>query len=369
MVQNRIDTPPEEQRRFVPPPREAQPFLGWGRSSIWLQVAVGGAIAIVVGMGTLQFIPLLAHSIALLILAISIAAALAPAVTWLERWVPRIVAIAIIYLVVFAILGIVLWMTIPTLVVQFQKIASRMPALASDLQAQLGILGVENNTLVNTITPQLGQLSSALVALPLSLASSTLELFLVLVMSIYWLVVAFALRDFFLSLFPAERHSDLRPILSNIGSSMGGYIRATVINGLTIGLLTYIGLAFIGLDYPLALGAIAGLLEFIPIVGPMISGVIIVIAALASSPTQAVIALVFMFILQQFEGNILVPFVMRTQTEISPLLVIIALFAGATIGGLLGALIAIPVVSALQVVLVDLIVPEIRRRTGAAEVG
>lgn len=369
MAQNRVEAPPEGQRKLAPPPKAPRPMLGATRLDIWLQIAVGGAIALVVGMGTLQLIPLLAHPIALLILAISIAAALAPLVTSLEHRLPRILAVIVVYALVFVFFGIVIQLTIPTLAVQFQKIAARLPELASQTQSRLGVMGVESNTLVNTITPQLGQLSSTVVALPLMLLSSILEIFLVLVMSIYWLLVAFALRDFFLSLFPPEGHEKLQPLMRDIARAMGGYIRATVINGFTIGFLTYVGLALIGVDYPLVLGVVAGLFELIPIVGPMISGVIVVIAALANSPTQALIALVFMFLLQQFEGNILVPFVMRSQTEISPLLVIIALFAGGTIGGLLGALIAIPVVSALQVLVVELVVPEVRRRLGAGEVG
>jgi predicted PurR-regulated permease PerM len=368
MAQNRVEAPPESQRQLAPP-QERRLVPGGTRPNIWLQIAVGGAIALIVGLGTLELVPLLAHPIGLLILAISIAAALAPLVTSLERRLPRVLAVIIVYVLVFVFFGIVIQLTIPTLAVQFQKIAARLPELASEIQSRLGVMGVENNTLVNTLTPQLGQLSSTLLALPLMLLSSILEIFLVLVMSIYWLLVAFAMRDFFLSLFPPEEHGKLRPLLSDIARAMGGYIRATVINGFTIGFLTYVGLALIGVDYPLVLGAIAGLMELIPIVGPMISGVIVVIAALANSPTQALIALVFMFLLQQFEGNILVPFVMRSQTEISPLLVIIALFAGGTIGGLLGALIAIPVVSALQVLVVELVVPEVRRRLGAGEAG
>ncbi len=369
MAQNRVEAPPESQRKLAPPPKEPRLVTTAARPNIWLQIAAGGAIALLIGMGTLQLIPLLAHPLALLLLAISIAAATAPLVTALERRLPRVFAIVVVYVFVFLLLAVIIQLTIPTLAVQFQKIAGRLPQLALQVQSSLGGLGVETSTLVNTLTPQLGQLSSALVGLPLSIVSSILEIFLVLVMSIYWLVVAPSLRDFVLSLFPPERHESLRPLMRDIGSAMGGYIRATVINGLTIGFLTYIGLAVIGVDYPLVLGVVAGLLELIPIVGPMISGVIVVIAALANSPTQALIALAFMFILQQFEGNVLVPYVMRSQTEISPLLVIIALFAGGTIGGLLGALIAIPLVSALQVLVVELIVPEVRRRLGAAEAG
>ncbi len=87
--------------------------------------------------------------------------------------------------------------------------------------------------------------------------------------------------------------------------------------------------------------------------------------ALLQSPTKAFIALAYAIVLHQVESNILVPNVMRTQTGISPLLVLLALTAGLTIGGIFGALVAIPLTAALRVLFIEQVFPSVRRRTGA----
>jgi predicted PurR-regulated permease PerM len=176
---------------------------------------------------------------------------------------------------------------------------------------------------------------------------------------------AISLRGYFLTLFPITEREQVDLILREISMAMGGYIRATVINGVIIGGLTFVGLFFIGAQYPLVLGLAAGILELIPIVGPIISGILVVAITLLQSPTLALIALIYMFLMQELEGNLLVPNVMGRQTEISPLLAILALYAGAAVGGLLGALIAIPAASAAQVLVRELFFPIMRQWTRA----
>lgn len=331
-------------------------------AGFWWQIAVGGAIAIILGMGVLQVLTTLAHPLALLILAISVASAMAPPVAWLERRMPRIAAILLVYLIALGAFAIIGQLTLPTLVNQAQKFGGQGPDLMTRFGQWLGAFGLDTEAIRSTLASQLGQFSSTIVSLPFLLFSSILEIFLVIVMSIYWLIVAVPARDLVLSLFPDAEHERVNTIFRSIGRSMGGYMRATIINGLIIGFLTYMGLSIIGVQFPLVLGVLAGLMELIPIVGPIISGLLVVAVALVQSPTQALIALAFMFMLQQLEGNFLVPNIMRSQTDTSPLLVILALLGGNTIGGLLGALIAIPVVSAFQVLILEIAVPKLRRR-------
>lgn len=326
----------------------------------WWKLAVALAAGVFLGLGGLQLFYVLAQPLALLILAVSIAAATAPLVSRLETRVPRNLAILAVYfgiLLVFVIIG---QLTIPTLVSQARVIGTRGPDLMAEAQSRLVEIGVSGAVLGN-LAPQLGQFSSMFVSLPLMIFSSVLQIFLILVMSIYWLIIGRRLRTFFLSLFPENASDELASAMTDIATAMGGYIRATIINSLVIGSLTAIGLSVIGVQFPLVLGLLAGLFEFIPILGPVLSGIMVVFVALLSSPTTAVIAFIYMFLLQQLEGNILVPNVKRRQTDISALLVILALVAGDTIGGLLGALIAIPVASAIQVIFVRLLVPAIRR--------
>jgi predicted PurR-regulated permease PerM len=173
------------------------------------------------------------------------------------------------------------------------------------------------------------------------------------------------MESFILSLFPEARREHIHHGLVEMAQAMGGYFRGAAINGIIIGLISFVGFLLIGIDFALAFGVMAGLLELVPIAGPIIATLIISGLTLLQSPGQALAVLIFMIVLQQIENNVLVPQVMRSQTDISRLLSILAVFAGGAIGGLLGALIAIPITAALRVLVLLVIAPAIRRQTGA----
>jgi predicted PurR-regulated permease PerM len=106
----------------------------------------------------------------------------------------------------------------------------------------------------------------------------------------------------------------------------------------------------------------AGLFELVPMVGATLGAIPAVLVALFQGPTQLVLVIAFVFVLQQIENNLLVPAVMGSQLEISPLLTIIALLIGGALMGIIGALLAVPVAAVLQVVWLDVVVPWIKGR-------
>ena len=332
---------------------------GWG---LILIIAVGLAL----GLGLLAFIWLFARVLALLALAVALAAALSPLVAFLERRLPRAAAVILIYLViVLAFVGIG-WIVFPPLATQAQEIGASAPELIREAQTWLGSLDrLSNINLVDTLLPQLGRLTGAVVALPGGILSSLLEIVVVLFLSIYLLVEAPALRNFYLSLFPASSRERAETIAEDMAQAMGGYIRGTVLAAILVGILTYFGLLLIGVDFALVLALLAGVFELIPYLGPILAAIPILTIALLESPGQALVALIFIVVLQQVESYILVPNIMRTQTKVSPLLVLLAVIAGGRLGGLLGAIIAIPLAAALRVFVREIVAPAVRRHTGA----
>ena len=354
------------------PPKAIRASSQSGRSKLdqsWWRLTLAGAAALTLGIGLLWALMLFAWPLALLILGLSIATALAPVVSWLERWIPRAGAILIVYLILLLILIGIGWIVFPPLVVQVQDAAESLPQLIEQARERLTQFTPWQNLndipLAETVASQLGNASSSLVMLPVRFFASLFDLVVIIFISLYSLIVAPQARQFALSLFPPGRRERVDDVLAGMSQAMGGYIRGVVIDSLIVGVLTYVGLALIGVDFALVLAILAGILEIIPFVGPVIAGVAIVAVALLQSPTTALITLVFIVILQQIESNILVPNIMRSQTEISPLLTILALVAGHSIGGLLGALIAIPVAAAVRVFVHEVIAPAIRRWTGA----
>lgn len=331
----------------------------------WWYVTIG-AVAIALGLGLLAIIELIARPLAIIAMGVVVAMAFAPVTEIFERWLPRSVAILLAYLIFVLIIVGIGFIVFPPLINQAQEASSDLPDLVDNAQNWLEQLSfLDSQSLVDTVRSQLGTFTSTLVRLPLAIVSSLLDILLVLVISLYWLIQMPKMKKFTLSLFPVGDQSTVGSVLAKMGQAMGGFIRAAVINGVIVGLLTYVALVIIGLDFPLVLALLAGVLEIIPVVGPIIAGTIIALFALLQSPTTALIVLVFEVVMQQVENNVLVPNIMRTQAEISPLLTILALFVGSAVGGVLGALVAIPLAAALNVVVVELIGPMIRRWSGA----
>lgn len=348
------------------PASAPSPWATMSRAALWWFIALAGAAALVLGLGTLRLVGMLARPLALLILGITVAEALSPLVARLDRRLPRLAAIVVIYGALALLLGVLGWLVVPPLADQLETAAERLPSLIAEGEQLVNRLGqLLDPDLLGMLSSSLGQTGGRLVQLPVSVATSLVDIFLVLFISIYWLIAVPALHRFTLSLFPRARRRGVARVLRRMGQAMGGYVRGSAINAVIVGVLIYAGLLIIGVDYALALALQAGLLEIITVIGPIVASVPILLVALLQSPTTALITLIFLVVMQQIENHILVPNIMRTQTDVPPLLVVLALFAGATAGGLLGALVAIPLAAALRVVVVQLIAPAVRRWTGA----
>jgi predicted PurR-regulated permease PerM len=339
-----------------------------GASDNWRTVGLGAAI-LVCGLGALAVIWLLRRPLALLVFGVVVAEALAPVVDWLERKLPRVAAVLLVYLALLLVLAGVLYVVVPAFIDQAQTAIGEAPGMIQRAQSWLAHRNLPiSQGIGSMLSQQLAGLAGSLLTLPLTVFSSVFDLFLVIFISIYWLIQLPSISRFVLSLVPTARQERLKHVSYEMGSAMGGYLRGTAIDGLILGTATFIGLSLLGVDYPLVLGLVTGLLEFVPVLGAIGSVVLIVLVALGQSLTLALMALVFALVLQQIENHILVPNVMHSQTDISPLLAVLAVFAGGTLLGVLGALISIPVASALQVFVKEVVAPAVRRRTGAEAV-
>lgn len=331
----------------------------------WRAVAPA-AVALALGIGALQLVRLVARPLAFLVIAIAIAEALAPLVAWLARRVRRSIAIALVFTALAGVLGALGWAVVPVLIGQGQELVQRAPELAARLEE----LGTPDDSplgsgLDDAITAASSRWAGVLFSLPLKVFGALLNVVVVVFLAAYWLVGAPALGRFTLSLLPERRHARAREVLHEAGQAMGGYVRGAAINAVAMGVLAYAGLSLIGVNYALALGVITFLAEPIPIVGPIVAAIPVVAVALLQSPTLALTALGLYFVLQQLEGQLLTPNIMRRQTDMPQTVVLFAVLAGAAIGGLLGVLAAVPLAAGLRVLVVRLVVPAVRRWTGA----
>ena len=178
----------------------------------------------------------------------------------------------------------------------------------------------------------------------------------VLILSFYMLLEGPAMKEGFLAIFPRERHRQLESVLQHVGLKFGGWLRGQLFLGLIIGVAAGIGAWILGLPYPFLLGVVAGVTELIPLIGPVLGAIPAVLVALFIGPAWRIIAvIVFFTMIQQTEGNILVPRVMKQAVGLSPLLTLVAIMIGANLMGIIGALLAVPIAAALQVIVGEVI--------------
>jgi predicted PurR-regulated permease PerM len=318
-------------------------------------------------------------AVLLLFLAITLSEAVRPLVAQLERIrVPRPVGALLIYLALLALLVGIGWLLFDPLATQANELANQAPTYLAQAQtwmkdAQQALLA--NDPLSEALNALAGQALASLqssvptlLQFPFTLVSGVfgvlLSIVLIVTMSVFWLISADKLRDFVLALAPERTRVGGALLFSELGNTLGGWVRGTLVAMLLIGAFTALGLALLGVPYALLLGILAGLLEIIPYLGPWISGsVAVVVALVAVDPFKALQVVALFLIVQLAEGNLVQPLVMSWAVRVDPLLVLIAITLGVQVLGLVGALIAVPVAGMAQVITLRVIAPAIRRAT------
>jgi predicted PurR-regulated permease PerM len=170
--------------------------------------------------------------------------------------------------------------------------------------------------------------------------------------------------DRFYSLLPEQSQPRWRAVGHDIYRTVGGYVTGNLLISLIAGTATTIVLLIVGVPYSVALGLVVAILDLIPLAGATIAAIIVAIVAFLHSVVAGIVSVAFFIAYQQIENHILQPVVYGRTVQLSPLAVLIAVLIGAELAGVLGALAAIPVAGAVQVILVDYLR---HRRARAAE--
>ena len=331
---------------------------------------VGEALALVLAGTGLASLWLLLRPLALVLAGAVIAAAVTPLVRGLERRMPRLAAILVIYLVVVLVATCLTALVAAPLAGQARALFVGGPELIDRARQwidQHGPLPLNVDQIAAVLSSSVDWLSSALISLPLRILSVATEILIVAVLSMYWLIAAPSLRAFALSLVPSPRRSSADALLQAICQTMGGYVRATVVDVLILGVVVYVGLSLLGVRYALVLALVAGVGALVPIVGPILTTIPAVAVALVDSPLRALGVLIFFLVLHNIESDLLLPNLVKQQADIPPLLVLFALLAAGATGSILAVLIAIPLAGAARVVVLRVVAPEVRRWTGTTE--
>ena len=185
--------------------------------------------------------------------------------------------------------------------------------------------------------------SGGVVSATRSIFGNVATLFSILILAIYMSIDWENIKKGFITLFPETTRYKLTKMFAEIEDNVGIWLRGQLILMLLIGVMSYVAVVLIDVEFPLALGIIAGLLEIVPMLGPVISAVVAALVAVIESPVKALLVIFAFTIIQQLEGNIIVPKVMQRVSGFSPIIILIALLVGSNLFGIIGAVIAVPV--------------------------
>jgi predicted PurR-regulated permease PerM len=315
----------------------------------------------------------------ILIVASMVALILAPIVRLLERWLPRGLAILLVYLAGFATLagvGILLASPVTTQITHFEHNVPSIIRGANrdlhDLQMWLDQHGInvhieqQGQSALDTLQKDVLKRSGDIVSFSRDLLSGVVtigfDLVLVLVLSVYLLIYGRQIGDLVRRIMPRGDGSPDDDFPRLVQLAVSGYVRGQLLFSLAMGSSAAVSLTIFGLlgifpdgeRYAIFFGAFYGLMEFIPYIGPIIGPVPAVLIALFTNPISAVWVIIMFVALQQLEGHVIAPQVFRISLRINPILIILALLIGYQLYGVAGALVALPVIAVIRTTVVYL---------------
>ena len=310
---------------------------------------------------------LFANRVALfsLFVAIVLSTAIAPGVDWLyQRRVPRAAGVVAIYLGLFLVLALAAWLLVPLVAEQATRLAGEVGAqylaLVTALRASpsrlVGRLALQLPTAL-TLSPVppdgLEAVTAATQVLDyLGLIGDGLFLVVaVLLLAFYWTLERERLMRTALLLLAPDQREGARELYTAFESKVGGYIRGVAVLCGIVGSLAFVAYVLIGLPNALVLALAAGLFEAVPVVGPALGAVPAVAVALSLAPSKAVWVLVATGLIQFAENTFLVPRVMGRTVGVNPIVTLLAVIGFGKLFGLPGALLAIPLAAAFQLLL------------------
>lgn len=265
--------------------------------------------------------------------------ALNPAVVRFEKFkIPRPLAILILYLIILTVVSFAIAGIVPILVEQTTGLVQTLPDTlnnikifgtnAIDFSSQFKILETIPRIISKTI---------------ISIGSNIISGFIVLFLTFYLLLEKKNFPKYGQEVFGEVGKEKMISIIERLENRLGSWVNAEFFLMSIIGILSYVGYLILGLKYAVPLAIFAGLLEAVPSIGPTIATALAALVGLTVSPLTCVLTIIVGTIIQQLENNLIVPRIMKQTVGFNPLVTIILIAAGAKLGGIIGAILALPI--------------------------
>lgn len=312
--------------------------------------------------------------IVVIILAVTMASAMAPLAEAGERKkIPRFPTVLALYVIGIVCYGTLAALLAPALHEQWNKLNDNLPSSLSSLnswyQSALNIAGTNTDALIPSIE-NIRDLGIRFLHQTLDMTAGfvglVLNTILTLFLAGYFVVEANKIWASIFNLLPLQSKARMRALILPLASRMGGYVRGQLLVALCTAVFFATGFSLLGIRYALVLGMLAGLLNLVPYIGSFCACTLSVIIAFNQSVMLAGATLLLYAVEQWFESTVMVPFFVGKQASLHPLIVLLAIIFGASVMGIPGALVSVPLASAIVYLIEECLVNRSAKRRNSA---
>ena len=330
-----------------------------------IDISTGAIVRIIAIILALWLLYLVRDILALFFLSVILTATLDPAIAFLgRRKVARSFAVVIIYVALFLIVGLFFSFLAPPMVSQVKDFVHNLPAYSETFARTF--TGIEQyafsygivfngNDFFQNITGNVFQSGTQFFGATIGIVSFFISLLVILALTFYMSVKEDGMNKFLVSITPEDHHEYVISVADRIKVKIGKWLAGQLFLMLVIFLLDLVALSAFHIPYALVLALLAGLLEIVPYLGPIISATLASLVGFLISPVTGLIVLGVLTIIQQLESHVIVPQIMKKAVGLNPVVVILSLLIGAQLGGTLGAILSVPIATSVGVFIGDLV--------------
>jgi predicted PurR-regulated permease PerM len=331
-----------------------------------------GALGVLLALFLGGILTQLSTVILYIALALFLALGLDPMVSWLQRrGMPRWLSILLVFVVVIGLFVAIIATAVPLVVAQVTEIVENWDQIVADVQnsdlvAWIGGL-VGGTTIVEDgiaatgdffgDPTNIGSLTGGILAVGAGILGGFTGATIVLILTLFFLASLDSMKRYSARFVPASSRTGFTEVSGEITGSVGRYVIGQISLASVNGFLSLIFLTIIGAPAPILLAFVAFLCSLVPLVGTLTGAIIITIVSLTASPETGIAAAIYYLIYMQIEAYVLSPRIMSRAVSVPGALVVIAAVAGGTLGGVLGALVAIPVAASLIIIVEKVVFP------------
>lgn len=292
-------------------------------------------------------------------IAFIIAAAIDGPVDWMAKHrIKRPLGTAIVYVLILGLFALFLFVVVPPLSGQLGVLASNLPEYLNKLgtsfealQQKIGPGSLQQ--MLNQTKDQLSWAGSNVFGAVVNVFGGLVSAGMILVISVYLVIQDKGIKEFVSSVTPPSSQAYVIDLTERVQLKLGNWLRGQLLLMLIVGVLAFIGLSLLNIKFALTLALLVALLEIIPYIGPVLGAAPAVVLAFLQSPISALFVIILFIVIQQFENYLIAPLVMKRAVGLNPLVIIISMIIGGNLSGIMGVVVAVPIVATASVFLSD----------------